>query len=97
MAVYDVPVELRALEKMLNNFTYNNGFDISRVFDDWLRFIVNNFNTNPKPDPTWKYTKDQNLIFHNMKCEWIQIMDKQIEQNDKINDFGETRGWYDVF
>ena len=97
MAGYDAPVELRTLEKMLNNFTYSNGFDISTVFDDWLRFIVNNFNTKPKPDPTWKYTKDQNLIFHNMMCEWIQVMDKQIEQYDKINDFGETRGWYDVF
>lgn len=89
MAGYDAPVELRTLEKMLNNFTYNNGFDISRVFDDWLRFIVNNFNTNPKPDPSWTYTKEQNLVFHNMMCEWIQVMDKQTQNKEWYDAFGE--------
>ena len=87
MAGYDAPVELRELEKMLNNFTYGNGFDISTVFDDWLLFIINNFNTKPQPNPSWKYTKDQNMVFHNMMCEWIRVMER----------FVERKGWYDAF
>ncbi|MCC8155493.1 MAG: N-6 DNA methylase [Tannerellaceae bacterium] len=80
-------MELRPLEKMLNDFTYNNGFEINRVFEDWLYFIACNFCMNNKPAEWWKYTQEQNQFFHLMMVEWIKIMEKQIQVNE----------WYDAF
>lgn len=83
---YDAPAELRPLEKRLREFTYQNGMEISRVFQDWLRFIIGNFTLNPEPDPSWRYAKEQNLFFHQMMCEWFQIMNRQVGK----------LGWYDA-
>lgn len=87
MSGYDAPAEVRPLEVMLRNFSYSNGFSISNVFDDWLYFIIGNFNMNPRPQAWWAYTKEQNLEFHKMLVEWIGIMEKQVN----------IHGWYDVF
>lgn len=84
---YDAPAELRSLEKGFREFTYRNGMEMSQVFQDWLRFIIGNFTIHPEPDPSWRYTKEQNLFFHQMMCEWFTIMDQQV---DKL-------GWYDIF
>lgn len=87
MMKYETPAELRVLEKMLTDFTYSNGWDIDTVFDDWLYFIINNFNVNPKIDTAWRYTKEQNIVFHNMMYEWILVMKKKLFRY----------GWYDIF
>lgn len=84
---YDAPVELREIEKMLTGFTYSNGLDITRVFDDWLRYIMSYFALDPKPVKDWPYTKEQNVVFHKMMCEWILVMNRQIDKHE----------WYDAF
>lgn len=89
MAGYECPAELRALEKMLKGFCYQYGLNISNVFDDWLFFILGNFNLKPKPEPGWKYTQEQNIQFHKMFVEWIQIMERQINRLEWYDTFGE--------
>lgn len=79
---YDAPVEVRELEKLINNFTYNNGFDVSQVFNDFLTYIIHYFTPNAKPLESWKYNKEQTSVFWNMLCEWIKVMEKQLIHND---------------
>lgn len=84
---YDAPIEVRELEKMINNFTYNNGYDISQVFNDFLTYIIHYFTPNAKPLDSWKYNKEQTAVFWDMFCEWIKVMEKQLIHNE----------WYDAF
>lgn len=84
---YETPPELRELEKLISEFTYNNGYDISRVFDDLLTFIVHGFSPGAPPLENWKYNSEQNRVFYAMYCKWIEIMNRQIN----------IRSWYDVF
>lgn len=85
---YEAPVEVRELEKLISDFTYQNGFDISTVFRDFLRYIIHGFSlpTTP-PLADWRYTKEQSKTFYEMYATWIRIMDKQIK----------IHGWYDAF
>lgn len=87
MAKYNISAELKPLEKMLNDFTYQHGWDINTVFDDWLFFIINNFNLEPKPVDGWKYNNEQNVYFYNMMAEWLLVARKQVT----------IHGWYDAF
>ena len=89
MANYEAPAEIRPLEKMLKDFAYNNGKSISQVFDDWLYFIIGNFNMNPEPQQWWSYTKEQNMQFHKMFEEWIMLMERQIKRHEWFDVFGE--------
>ena len=54
---YDAPIEVRELEKLINNFTYNNGFDVSQVFNDFLTYIIHYFTPDAKPLESWKYKR----------------------------------------
>lgn len=85
---YEAPVEVRELEKLINDFTYRNGYDVRNVFQDLLRYIIHGFSLpNTPPLADWRYTKDQNKTFYEMFATWIQIMEKQIK----------IHGWYDAF
>ena len=85
---YEAPVSVRELEKMLNSFTYHNGFEISRVFDDWLIYIMFNFTPNPQPNPDWHYKPEHNQVFHDMMLEWFKAMDKEVSENSWFDAFG---------
>ena len=74
--------DISTLQKAIEQFAYSNGKDVRRVFHDLLRFIVGTFNAQPEPDPTWRYTKEQNAEFHNMMCEWVKLMDNALKQRD---------------
>lgn len=74
---YETPPELRELEKLISEFTYNNGYDISRVFDDLLTFIVHGFSLGAPPLENWKYNSEQNRVFYAMDCKWIEIMNRK--------------------
>ena len=52
---YEAPIEVRELEKLINNFTYQNGFDVSQVFNDFLTYIIHYFTPDAKPLESWKY------------------------------------------
>lgn len=85
---YEAPHEVRELEKLINNFTYTNGLEVTTVFRDFLRYIIHGFSVPGTPPLTdWRYTNEQNKVFAEMFSAWISIMDAQI----KIN------GWYDAF
>lgn len=86
---YEVPVEVRELEKKLNDFSYHKGYDISQVFDDFLRYIIWAFSLDGKPIENWKYPKEQNLFFYELLQEWVMIMQKQIKYNEWYDAFGE--------
>ena len=85
---YQAPANLRDFEKMFSNFTYQNGFDASRVFDDFLTYIIQGYCPNASELNDWKYTKEQNAFFYKLYSEWLKIMDAELS-NDK--------GWYDAF
>lgn len=86
---YEAPTDVRELEKMINNFTYNNGFDVSQVFNDFLTYIIHYFTPNAKPLESWKYNKEQTSVFWNMLCEWIKVMEKQLIHNEWYDPFGD--------
>lgn len=84
---YEAPVEVRELEKLINDFTYQNGLDVKDVFRDFLRYTINVFSVPGSPSLTdWRYTQEQNKAFHEMFVAWIRIMDTQIK----------IKGWYDA-
>lgn len=84
---YNAPIEVRGLENMLRDFTYQNGFDIGNVFDDLLTFIIHGWSPSSPPLKKWSYTNDQTAVFYNMYREWVTIMDKQTI----------SKSWYDAF
>lgn len=84
---YEAPAELRELEKMLSTFVYNNGYDMTQVFDHWLEYIIGFFSTEGNPIPNWRYNQEQNKFFYSLVVEWIQVMEKKIA----------VKSWYDAF
>lgn len=85
---YEAPHEVRELEKLINNFTYANGLEVTGVFRDFLRYIIHGFSLPDTPPLTdWRYTKEQNKAFAEMLITWFNIMDAQIK----------IHGWYDAF
>lgn len=84
---HDVSIEVRELEKLINDFAYRNGFDVRDVFRDLLRYIIHGFSLPDTPPLTdWRYSKEQCEAFYKMFAAWVQIMDKQIK----------IHGWYDA-
>lgn len=85
---YDAPVEVRELEKLINDFTYENGYDVRDVFQDLLRYIIHGYSfPDTPPLANWRYSKEQNNTFYEMYAAWIRVMKKQIR----------IHGWYDAF
>lgn len=85
---YEAPVEVRELENLINDFTYQNGFEVQTVFRDFLRYIIHGFSLpNTPPLADWRYSKEQSKKFGEMLASWIWIMEKQIK----------IHGWYDAF
>jgi len=85
---YEAPVQVRELEKLMTSFTYSNGFEISRVFDDWLRFIINGFDADKTPITDWTYKPEHSQAFMQMTREWIKVMGREI---------GGDNSWFDAF
>jgi type I restriction enzyme M protein len=84
---YEAPPEVREIEKILRQFTYANGYDMTEVFSDMLRYIIGYFTWKAEPLKPWRYKKEQNIVFWKVLCHWILIMKRQIA----------IQGWYDVF
>lgn len=90
MAGYECPDQLRGFEKMFTGFTYQNGLDAYRVFDDLLRYIIQGFTFDIKDVPpltSWDYTPEQSDVFYDMCSEWIRVMNKQVKDDTD---------WYDA-
>lgn len=86
----EAPVEVRELEKMINDFSYKHGLDVQNVFRDLLRYIIHGFSLPDTPPLSdWRYTKEQNRAFYDMYVAWIQIMQKQIARQGYYDAFGD--------
>lgn len=88
MAKYDTPSEIRPLEKLITDFSYTNGFDPINVFNDFLTYIIHGFSLGAPPLQSWKYKRQQNMIFMEMVTEWAQLMARKIKDD---------KSWYDPF
>jgi type I restriction enzyme M protein len=80
-------MDMKELVKHIQSFSYHNGKGTKQVMSDLLKFIIFNFNPEPKPDPTWSYTKEQNREFHEMMIEYFALMKDKLEKS----------AWYDAW
>ena len=87
MSDYVCSTELREFEKQFNHIVNVTHRDHITVFDDLLTFIIFSFNPEPKPNPYWKYSQEQNQLFFQLMREWLNVMQRMID----------ARGWYDAF
>lgn len=81
------PMEVRELEKLIASLAYKCGTDVSRIFDDFLIYIIHGFSPGEKALENWKYEKEQVAMFYKMYTEWVLIMKRQVCLS----------GWYDAF
>lgn len=82
---------MQELEKIILSFCQTNGLEVSRVFDDFLRYIINGFTIPGFPElKDWKYTKAQNKVFMEMFCALIEKLKKEIDRKGWYDPFGET-------
>lgn len=84
---YDANKELQPLIKELTTFSYQNGKNITDVFDDFLLYIIYGFDCTFKKVEGWNYTQEQSQAFGRMFAEWVRIMEKVLRHRD----------WYDAF
>ena len=78
---------MKELIGMMQSFSHDSGKDVKQVMSDLLTFIIGNFNVEPSPDPTWRYTKEQNMRFHEMFVAYLRLMDEKLG----------TSEWYDAW
>lgn len=88
MAKYNIPSQIRPLEKLIVDFSYQNGFDAMNVFNDFLTYIIHGFSPGAPPLHSWKYKRQHNVAFMKMVAQWTQIMNSRIK---------EDTDWYDPF
>lgn len=90
MAKYYIPSTIQPLEKLIQDFSYKNGFNPLNVFNDFLTFIIHGFSLGAPPLHSWKYKRQQNVVFMQMVAEWTQIMKRQVkEDTDWFDPFGD--------
>lgn len=76
------------LIKKFETFVYRNGLEAGRVFDDWLRYIIQGFTLPGHPGLSdWNYTKEQNKEFYELFQETVLLMKKELVSKE----------WYDIF
>lgn len=85
---YEAPASVRELEKLMNTFTYKNGFEVSRVFDDWLRFIIFGFDADHQPITEWNYKPEHSQVFMQLTQEWAKVMSNEVNGDNQ---------WFDAF
>lgn len=86
---YEAPIEVRGLEKMLCDFSYRNGYETSKVFDDTLRYIMWGFSLDGKSIEDWQYKKEENHFFWEYLQEWARAMEKQLKLKEWYDPFGD--------
>lgn len=81
--------KLKPLSKLLSDFTYRNGYEISHVFDDFLQYIIW-LHTMPeygKPIEGWSYKPEESKEFFSM----YQALVLELQEHLKHHE------WFDVF
>lgn len=80
---------MKKLTDMITDFAYKTGKDTKAVLDDLLTYIIGYFNPEPKPDPQWKYTKEQNECFYNMMSEYADLMARELKRQEWFDAWGD--------
>ena len=79
---------MKNLVKTITDFTYQNGLEVSRVFDDLLRYMIHGYTLPGQPGLTdWCYTKEQNAVFYEMYSQIVLIMQRELKH----------KLWFDIF
>lgn len=79
---------MKNLVKTITDFTYQNGLEVSRVFDDLLRYMIHGYTLPGQPGLTdWRYTKEQNVVFYEMYSQIVLIMQRELKH----------KLWFDIF
>lgn len=79
---------MKNLVKTITDFTYQNGLEVSRVFDDLLRYMIHGYTLPGQPGLTdWRYTKEQNAVFYEMYSQIVLIMQRELKH----------KLWFDIF
>lgn len=81
--------KLKPLSKLLTDFTYRNGYEISRVFDDFLQYIIW-LHTMPefgKPIKGWPYKPEESKEFYGMYQALLLELQEHLKKHD----------WFDIF
>lgn len=79
---------MKNLVKTITDFTYQNGLEVSRVFDDLLRYMIHGYTLPGQPGLTdWRYTKEQNAVFYEMYAQIVLIMQRELKH----------KLWFDIF
>lgn len=64
----------------MTDFTYQNGLEISRVFNDLLRYMIQGYTIPGYPGlKDWHYTKEQTASFYEMYSQIVLIMQEQLK------------------
>ena len=80
---------MEKLAQHIRNFAYQTGKDNKQVLDDLLTYIIGAFNPERQPDPTWKYTKEQNGEFFSMMQEYFLVMQKELTHLEWFDAWGD--------
>jgi type I restriction enzyme M protein len=92
---YNMPPEVRELDKLIASFAEKYGLDRITIFRDFLRFVINGWTLPGFPGLTdWKYTPEQNTLFGGMNDAWIRIMDEQLKGNGFFDAFARLHPAY---
>jgi type I restriction enzyme M protein len=77
MASVEVPSELKTFHKIFEKLAYSH--DWSRLFDDFLDYIVSYHNLIPGEKlESFSYSKSELKLFWELYQEWIKVMDQQL-------------------
>lgn len=79
----------KPLSKLLSDFTYSRGYDISRVFDDFLRYIIwaHTMPEYGKPLENWPYKPEEGKEFFGLYQALVLELQSKLFHVE----------WYDIF
>lgn len=80
---------MKELIKMMQSFAHSNGKDIKQVMSDLLTFIIGNFNPQPEKNPSWRYGKEQNMEFHKMMIQYLNVMQEALRNREWFDAWGD--------
>lgn len=83
--------KIAPFQKALIDFCRKRGFEPSRVFDDFLRYVIHGY-TRPSNVGLsgWKYAKEDNEEFFNLHNVFITNLRDKLKTNDWYDILGET-------
>lgn len=83
--------ELKTFDKTILDFCGRYGFEPSRIFDDFLRYVINGFTIPGFPGLSdWRYTEDQNKGFLELYQNFILNLQKKLNDHEWYDILGET-------